>query len=201
MIGCRALLVAALLANALALAACQNPSSTSQRRSDAVASSAAPEGPSLYTHAALSDAMSAIRSRVGDAEVLSLEVCPAHATIQVQLSSDRHRVVQYEWKGGRLFGPEPVQLRGKGSLEANVFPLSTIDLAGVPELVTAAIERIDPANGKVERILVRRNLPADQAVGMRVYVASPIRDGHVDADARGRLVEAGKAERSERSAL
>lgn len=186
----------ALLVGALTLAACRGVGSSSQRRSDAVASSTLSDGPSLYTATTLSDAMGALRSRVGDASVLSLELSPGRATIQVQLASDRHRVVQYEWKGGRVFGPEPVQLRGKGNLETNLFPLSAIDVSNVPELVKAAVERVDAANGRVERILVRRNLPLDEAVGMRVYVASPIRDGQLDADAHGRVPESARSERS-----
>lgn len=192
----RALVRGALAVALLELTACKNAGSVSRRRSDAVPSSTVAPGPSLYGADALSDAMTAIRSRVGDADVLSLELAPERATIQVRLSTDRHRVVQYEWKSGRLFGPEPVQLRGKGALEANLFPLSAVEFGNVPALVRSAVERVDAANGKVERILVRRNLPADDAIGMRVYVASPIRNGHVDADARGRVIEPGKAERT-----
>ena len=174
---------------ALLASGCPERGAGPQKRSDAVASSATATAADLFTPSSMGEAMSAIRARVGDAGVLSLELCPERATIQVQEATDRHRVVQYEWKNGRLFGPTPVQLRGKGELESNLFPLSAVDFDTVPALVDSAIERVDAAHGKVDRILVRRNLPADEGIGMRVYVDSPIRDGHVDADARGRITE------------
>jgi hypothetical protein len=40
-------------------------------------------------------------------------------------------------------------------------------------------------------VLIRRNLPHDDSIGIRVYVDSPLRSSHVDADARGKPFEPG----------
>lgn len=116
-----------------------------------------------------------------------LELTREHATIQVEAPNARGAVVQYEWGDGTLKGPIPVELHGSGALDTNLFPLSAVELREIPGLARAAVERIDREHGQVERIVVRRNLPTDEAVGIRVYVKSPIRSSHVDADARGRI--------------
>jgi hypothetical protein len=85
-----------------------------------------------------------------------------------------------------------VELRGSGALGENLFPLSSLKVEQIPELARAAVARVDREHGRVERIVIRRNLPADEAVGIRVYVDSPIRSSHVDADARGKISESAR---------
>jgi hypothetical protein len=119
--------------------------------------------------------------------VLSIEIFPARLLIQVA-NPTRDGAVAYEWSREQLRGPLPVELRGAGTLSNNVFPLSSVELTRVPELTRAARARIDPDHGEVSRVLIRRNLPADDRVVMRAYVASPIRSGQLDADAAGRLL-------------
>lgn len=141
----------------------------------------------LFEQSTLMRALTEIRTRVGAASVLMLELTQARAIIQVEAAEARGTVVQYEWVDGTLVGPIPVELRGSGALDSNVFPLSAVELQELPNLTRAAVERIDREHGQVERIVVRRNLPTDEAVGIRVYVKSPIRSSHIDADARGRI--------------
>jgi hypothetical protein len=170
---------------------CRERSSVTEQRFDAVSSAAVrPPEPSLYTEGALDTVFAEIRQRVGDVtSVLMLELTTDRAVIQVEAPTRPGYVVQYEWDDGNLRGPVPVELRGSGSLEANLFPLSAVALDQVPGLAKAAVERIDREHGQVERIVVRRNLPVDEAVGIRVYVDSPIRSSHIDADGRGKIAE------------
>ena len=149
-----------------------------------------PATASLLVPSTLERVSAELRRRVGDtSSALMLEVTPQHATIQVEAPTRRGSVVQYEWADGTLRGPVPVELRGPGTLETNLFPLSSVDLTELPTLAKTAIERIDKENGELERIVVRRNLPVEETVGIRVYVKSPVRSSHVDADVRGRIVE------------
>lgn len=166
-------------------------SSATGHRFDAVSSAAVrrPER-SLYAPRALEEALNRIQKRVGNAaSVLALDVASDRLTIQVESPARSGRVIQYEWFQGNLRGPIPVELRGSGALRNNLFPLSSVDLGKIPELTQAALDRIDRDHGQVKRIVVRRNLPTDEAVGIRVYVESPIRNSHVDADAHGRISE------------
>lgn len=172
---------------------CKERLSTPGERANAVPSTSSAHAAgdaSLYSKGALERVSSEIRHRIGErVSVLELELTQNSATIQVEAPTRPGNVVQYEWDGRELHGPVPVELRGSGVLETNLFPLSTVELEQIPELVKTAVERVDKEHGRVERLVVRRNLPVDEAVGIRVYVESPIRSSHVDADARGRIAE------------
>jgi succinyl-diaminopimelate desuccinylase len=153
---------------------------------------AATGAPSLYTAQGIARATAAIRERVGDSgSALAIEVFPDRLLIQVA-NPARDAVLAYEWTPEQIRGPLPVELRGSGSLTGNVFPLSLVDLSSVPELAKNARARVDPEYGEVTRILVRKNLPVDDSVTMRAYVTSPIKSGHLDADASGRPLTAAR---------
>ena len=190
----RAATCACVLPLWVGVAGCRERQGTPQRRFESVPTPSAARGPAsdLFKRDTLTQALSAIRRRVGEAaSVLVLELTRERATIQVEAPSQRGSVVQYEWDGA-LKGPIPVELRGSGALDSNLFPLSAVDLRELPTLARAAVERIDREHGQVERIVVRRNLPIEEAIGIRVYVKSPIRSSHLDADARGRITDTPK---------
>ena len=129
-----------------------------------------------------------MRERLGEsASVLSIEIFPARLLIQVA-NANRDGVVAYEWSREQLRGPLPVELRGPGTLSSNVFSLSSVELANVPDFARAARLRVDAEHGEVTRVLIRRNLPIDDSVVMRAYVTSPLRSGQLDADAAGRVL-------------
>lgn len=145
----------------------------------------------LYTADGIGKALAALKPRLDPNEgVLSIEIFPERLMIQVRSGDDE--VVAYEWDTEELDGPLPVVLRGRGTLASNLFPLSTVDLRAIPDLARAARARVDPEHGEVTRILIRRNLPADDSVLMRAYVASPIKSGQVDADALGRPTDSAR---------
>ena len=146
----------------------------------------------LFTASGMAQALSAIRERVSESSsVLAVEISPDRLLLQVATPA-RDAVLAYEWTPDQMRGPLPVELRGRGTLSSNLFPLSLVDLSSVPELAKSARARVDPDNGEVTRILVRRNLPADDSVSMRAYVESPLKSGHLDADSNGRPLDAGR---------
>jgi hypothetical protein len=183
--------LACLLASTLALG-CRERGERLGQRSDAVSASAS-AGPSVYGREGLTPLVSALREKAGaDPSLLRLELMGEQALVQVEAAGRLGQLVQYQWRGGALSNPVPVELSGKGNLSQNLFPLSSLDLSGLPALIDAAVARIDAEHGKASRVLIRRNLPQDDSVGIRIYVESPLRSSHVDADARGKLLEAGK---------
>lgn len=184
-------LVGCLIVGALSLG-CRERDSKSSQRSEAV-SAASPSGASLYGRGGLSPLLSALREKAGaDPSLLRLELAADRAAVQVEASGRLGQLVQYQWRGGALSAPIPIELRGKGNVAQNLFPLSALDLSNLPALVEAAVAKIDAENGKVSQVLIRRNLPQDDSIGIRVYVDSPLRSSHVDADARGKLLESAK---------
>jgi hypothetical protein len=172
--------------------ACRERSAKTNQRSEAVTATT-PSGPSLFGRGGLSPLLAALREKTGaDPSLLRIELTQDQATVQVEASSGLGQLVQYRWQSGALSAPTAIELRGKGNVSQNLFPLSALELSGLPALLDAAVAKIDAENGKVSRVLIRRNLPQDDSVGMRVYVESPLRSSHVDADARGKLLEPGK---------
>jgi hypothetical protein len=106
--------------------------------------------------------------------------------LQAQDRDRPSRVMEFQYLRGRVGEPVAVELRGGGKLEENLFPLSEAKLDAIEALTRTAIERIDPADGKVREVIVRRNLPFDRSIQIRVYVDSPRRNGTLDATADGR---------------
>ena len=165
-----------------------------ERRTDSVApTEAAAKADSLFSRQGLEGLAALVRQKAGPKPaLLMLDIAANRAVAQVEASGRPGLVVQIEWRGGAARDEVPVELGGKGTLAQNLFPLSAVDLMAIPALLTAAVARVDADNGKVSHVLIRKNLPHDDSIGIRVYVESPLRSSHVDADARGKLLEAGK---------
>jgi hypothetical protein len=180
----------ALAAGALALgtSACTETPTPAAGRSDLVARSDR-SGPPLFERQPLERFVSALGSRVGDrARVLALDLREHRAVVQVE---DRERpgsIVEHEHVDGAFLEPRRAELRGSGSLDANLFPLADVALKRIPELVTRATTEVDAQEGKVTRVLVRRHMPKTDAVRFRVYVESPRLSGSVDFDQSGNTV-------------
>lgn len=178
----------------LSLCACQRAPEKRAERNEAIAAvvQPAPPGPSLYTRATLEKAVDDVLGKLGASTgILSIELFPDHARFQVEAATPGD-VAEYDWRAGVVQGPSRIETRGKGSLQQNLFLLSSLELSNVPSLVEVARSRVDPDQGVVTRVLIRRNLPIDENVGIRVYVDSPLRSSHVDADAHGRPLDPGK---------
>lgn len=182
----------ALCLLAALLVGCRERNPRPTQRSEAV-SATAPTGPGLLGRGGLAPLLAALREKAGpDPSLLRLELGTDQALVQLESKARLGQLVQYQWRASALSEPVPLEIRGKGSVSQNLFPLSTLDPAALPALLDAAVARIDAEHGQVSRVLIRRNLPQDDSVGIRVYVESPLRSSHVDADTRGKLQEAGK---------
>jgi hypothetical protein len=121
-------------------------------------------------------------------KLLRLEIRPRELLLQAEDASAPGSVVELHYRDGKVGEPEHATLRGKGQLADNLFDLSEVKLEALPELTRAAVQRIDPENGAVELVLVRRNLPDSDDVRLRVYVQSPLRSGYIDADRFGQVL-------------
>ncbi|MFZ5896665.1 MAG: hypothetical protein ACOY0T_36755 [Myxococcota bacterium] len=179
----------------LVLLACKEPlAQKANERRDTIASArVVSPAENLFSAQVLSRALDDLFTRVGRSPAfLSVELLRERAHFEIESTTAPGEVVEYEWHAGELRGPARLELRGKGSLQQNLFLPASIDFASIPTLLETARTRVDAENGVVSRVLIRRNLPADDTVGIRVYVDSPLRSSHVDADSHGRLVESGR---------
>lgn len=147
--------------------------------------------PSLLEAATLDHAVDALTRKITggnpDVKVLVLELRASAESLLVQVQDPKtpERVLQFEYSGGKLQEPLAVELRGAGDLEQNLFPLDSVYLKGIPRLCGIAVEHVDPQDGKVDHIVLRRNFPFSHDVRFRVFVNSPRRAGQIDANRFG----------------
>lgn len=154
-------------------------------RSEAVSkTSREMSGASLFSNDTLRPAMQALRARA-DGKLLRLEIRGHEITLQAEDTSNPGAVLELHYRDGRVGDAEHATLRGKGQLADNLFELEEVKLDAIPQLTREAVRRVDAEHGRVELVLLRRNLPDSEDVRMRVYVSSPRRDGYIDADRNG----------------
>jgi hypothetical protein len=170
----------------LSATACdQHAEKAGHGRSDAVVSASREmSGPSLFSSERLLPALQAFRAKASG-KWLRLEIRARELTLQAEDTGAPNGVVELHYRDGKVGEPEHATLRGKGQLADNLFDATDLELGGIAELSREAVRRIDAESGSVDFILVRRNLPESEDVRLRVYVASPRKNGYVDADRTG----------------
>jgi len=182
---------AACLALGLAAAAsgCDQATGAVQRRTDAVADTV-PSARPAFERAEVRSWLAALRRTVGTARVLMLDVREHQVTVQFEAKARPGEVMESVIEDGRSSEPQHAELRGAGDLAANLFALGDVSLEKIPDLATAAAAQVDAQDGRIVRVLVRRDFPHSDAVRLRVYVESPRSSGSADFDANGNPVPA-----------
>jgi hypothetical protein len=142
-------------------------------------------GPALFSNETLIPALQAVRTRA-DGKALRVEIHAHELVLQTEDTSAPGTVLELHYRDGKLGEAEHATLRGKGQLADNLFQLDDVKLDTISQLTREAVERIDAENGNVDLVLVRRNLPDSEDVRIRVYVSSPRKSGHLDADEHGK---------------
>jgi len=86
---------------------------------------------------------------------------------------------------GKIVGPRRIEAHGKGEVKDNLYPFSEVNLRAMARAFRVAVLAVDPIDGKVEKLIVRRNLPFGERVRGRIYVYSPRMGGSVDVNENG----------------
>jgi hypothetical protein len=86
---------------------------------------------------------------------------------------------------GRIYGPQPVPSLGQGDLEGNLYPYEEISLSKMARAFPIALLAVDPEDGKVARLVVRRYLPFSFRIRGRIFVDSPRMGGSIDVNEQG----------------
>jgi len=125
------------------------------------------------------------------AELALLELQAVPFGVSIQLAKGG-KVVEYTYEEsrsrsepGKVFGPFEAGLLGQGELERNLFPLGELDVHGIGKAFDVARRSVDPDDGVVERLLVRRFFPFGEGVRARIYVYSPRMPGSIDTNPNG----------------
>jgi len=184
------LAVVALACFAFGSSGCENATGATERRSEVVAK-VAPSKPSFFERSELAHWLPTLRARLGAARVLMLDVHEHELAAQVEDQGHAGQVLEYRMGGELPPGPERAEIHGRGELATNLFSLRDVALEKLSELASLAVAQVDAQDGKVTRVLVRRQLPQSEAVRIRVYVESPRLSGHADFDSSGNPAPAG----------
>lgn len=137
-------------------------------------------------------ALDTMLPRLGDApSLLELRATPAGLALQV-IEKGSGRVVEYgcafEADGQPsplVTGPITLPMKGEGDLSENSFPLSDIDLGKITAAFPIAKKAVDPSDGAVRELVVRRYLPFSRGLRARIFVDSPRLSGSLDTNPNG----------------
>jgi hypothetical protein len=86
---------------------------------------------------------------------------------------------------GKVLEPVVVPIKGEGQLGSNVYPYQDIELARMARHFRVAILAVDPDDGLIERLVVRRYLPFSEGIRGRIFVTSPRMSGSIDVTEKG----------------
>jgi hypothetical protein len=81
--------------------------------------------------------------------------------------------------------PLQVPVYGNGNLAENGFSPSEIDLSAIASAFPVAQKAVDPTDGWIRELVVRRFLPFGNAIRARIYVESPRMSGSIDTNGKG----------------
>jgi hypothetical protein len=135
-------------------------------------------------------AILSLKKQLGaDITLLELQAVPFGVSLQLAKAD---KILEYTYEEsedraepGKVFGPFEAGLLGQGELERNLFPLAELDLDGIGKAFDVARRSVDPDDGVVERLVVRRFLPFGDGVRARIYIYSPRMPGSIDTNPNG----------------
>jgi hypothetical protein len=143
----------------------------------------------------LSRGVRALETELGpDARLLELRAEPGSLEVQRVVDAGVELLRYREPRGqapslapveGTVDPPAHVPVYGTGDLEANAFPLRELELQRIAQAFPVAVKAVDPLDGWVSGLVVRRNLPFGPAVRARIYVESPRMPGSIDTNGSG----------------
>ncbi len=142
----------------------------------------------------VAQAIDSLRPHLGpEPSLLELRANGAGVTLQVvRAEATPPEVVEFQYAfataggpDGPAEGPRKLPLRGTGEMQENAFPLSDLDLAKITAAFSVARRAVDPADGRVRELIVRRLLPFHRSIRARIYVESPRMSGSIDTNAGG----------------
>ncbi len=131
--------------------------------------------------------------------LLEFRASPDRLSAQVRAGANVESIVQFDYVElagepgqppvGNVLGPVPVPVKGSGDFEGNLFPYEEIKIDQMVKAFDFAVKAIDPLDGRVERLIVRRNLPFGKRVRGRIFVASPRLPGSIDVNEKGTILK------------
>jgi len=128
------------------------------------------------------------------ARALEVNLYPTYVFTNVQDQAQRTHVDRYQLRDGRWKDPEPVRLMGNTKTEADinaaVFDPSEVVFADIPKLIKDTLSRVKVESPTISHVSVKRPLPFDKEVTIKVFVNGPRSNGWADYDKKGTFIKA-----------
>ncbi len=122
------------------------------------------------------------------ARVLEVNVQKTYVLSQVQDPNKKINVDKFTLREGLWREPEPVKLIGKAteeSISAEVFDVNEVAFAELPRIASDVLARANVEQGEVSHFMIKRPLPFDKEVRIRVFVRGPRKNAWADYDKKG----------------
>ena len=125
---------------------------------------------------------------------LEVIVYPDYIFTNVQDSAQKMHVDRYQLRDGRWREPTPVKLFGNLKTEADIaavtFDPNEVAFAEISKLVKDAPARVKVETPSISHVTVKRGLPFEKEVLIRVFVTGPRGNGFVEYDKKGTFMKA-----------
>ncbi len=123
-----------------------------------------------------------IRARPG---VVELQLISNQAVTSLRYREAHPPDTQLSGPVGTVDPPVQVPVYGEGRLSENGFSPDEVDLQAIASAFPIAIKAVDPVDGWVRELVIRRFFPFGTAVRARIYVESPRMAGAIDTNGNG----------------
>jgi hypothetical protein len=133
------------------------------------------------------DAVQRVRAKVGEPfRVLNIRITDRSVTIQAQDPKKPENVDEYR-VNTELEGPIPVRLFGsEDALAQNLFNPDDVALDQIPALIAEAESKIDIEGREFSGITIKRDLPFDEDIAIRVSYGGTRKSAFLEADRHGK---------------
>ena len=153
----------------------------------------------MFEGTAVPDGIAEFKRKIGGPiKALSLTIKTDEMTLEAQDPKNPQHVDAYRYASGLVSGPTPVNLSKliNNDLDQNLFSLDEVDIAAVPGLIKASIQRTELEGGKVSEMYLSRGLMLPQMTmgppQWNIHVGGPRGDATIYADSKGEIVKINK---------
>lgn len=154
-------------ATALSVASCQQAPATWA----GAPAPPAPAGP-LWNEPQFTTMLQAYRQKLpGKRRALRFEMSASAASLEMQDPARLVKVDSYDYKGGKLSGPSPVDLTGvlaDPNIDDNLFDWDQVAVERIPALVKVALTQTKLAGAKVVEVKITRRAASSAEIGRRI---------------------------------
>jgi hypothetical protein len=150
----------------------------------------APQGDFLTTPGAAPRAIDAIVRELGPRRVRYVNLYDTYVIFEAQDPAKPENIDRYTFRNGRLEPFEPVNVSGQtqADIEADLFTITEVNWAAVPDLSRTLLAQTQLEGGEVALASAKRSLPFQAEVRISLFMIGTRRNASLDATADGTVL-------------